>query len=83
MRHQVKRARQVEVAHGHAAQQPGAALVLYRPPGDERDPEPGADRLLDRLRRAHLAHDTEAAEVEADRPQRALEGVPRARAALA
>src|SRR6266571_440169 len=71
----------LQVADREGGELPRAALVLDRPPRDDRDADARADRLLDRLRRAHLAHDPARPEVQPGSAERALERLARARAA--
>src|SRR5262245_19653153 len=63
VRDQIEEPGDAEILHLQAREQPGAALVLDRSPGDDREPDAGAHRLLDRLGRSHLAHDPDRGEI--------------------
>src|SRR5262245_61253643 len=83
MCHEIERAGDLEVAHLHAVDQSGTALILHRATGDDRDPDAGPHGLLDRLRRADLAGDPERVEVRPRRVQSPLERLARAGPGLA
>src|SRR5437867_11399231 len=74
MSDEIERPRDLQIRHLHAVEQPGEALANARALGNEGDPNPGPDSLLDGLGRAHPPAHPEAAEAPAATAQAAPHG---------